>query len=213
MFPHQWYCSVVLRMYLTDLIKLKSTLVFMLGFFFFSKGWNLPMKETKLMASRIRIDLTSVLEVLCLHPPKIPEKSLCPKLLRAKKYLAVLSVRWMGFFLLLSNTSVSEPCSLSEEWMRGHKYSPALTNGSEPWRESLFPLTVCQKPLSCQNTTDEFTNSRVTFPHICGQVINCNRPAKGWMITTGGSQLLSWVSLNSLLLQLSLSMLVIKWAE
>lgn len=32
----------------------------------------------------------------------------------------------MDFFLLLSNTSVSEPCSLSEEWMRGHKYSPAL---------------------------------------------------------------------------------------
>lgn len=55
------------------------------------------MKETKMMASRIRIDLTSVLDFLCLHPPEVPEKNLCPKLLRAKKYSAVLSVRWMDF--------------------------------------------------------------------------------------------------------------------
>lgn len=154
-------------------------------FFLSAKGWNLPTKETKLMASRIRIDLTSITEVLFLHPPKIPEKSLCPKLLRTKKYLAVLSVRWMDFSLLLSNASDSEPCSwlncsLSEKsgW-EGINTLQHLQHGSEPWRVSLFPPTVCQKPLSCQNTTDEFTNSRFTFPHIFGQVINCNDPAKG----------------------------------
>lgn len=148
------------------------------------------MKETKLMASRIGLDLTTVFELFCLHPSKVPEKSLCPKLLRAKKYLSLLSVRSMDFSLLLSNTSDSEPCSsltcsLSEEWVRGHKYSPALLqHGPEPRRESVFPPTVFQKPLSCKNTTDEFTDSRFTFPHICGQVIDCNHPAKGQMITS-----------------------------
>lgn len=116
-------------------------------FFLSAKGWNLPTKETKLMASRIRIDLTSITEVLFLHPPKVPEKSLCPKLLRSKKYSAALSVRWMDFSLLLSNASDSEPCSwlncsLSEKsrW-EGINTLQHLQHGSEPWRE--FISTNC----------------------------------------------------------------------
>lgn len=158
-------------------------------FFFSPEGWNLPTHETKLMTLRIRTDLTSVTEVLCLRPPKVPEKSLCPKpdskLLR-NSYLAAPSLRLKDFSLLLKQyfrfraLQLVELQPLWKEWMRGHKYAPAV----ETWlraleRESLFPLTGCQKPFSCQNTPDEFTNSRFTFPHICGQVINCNHPAKG----------------------------------
>lgn len=103
--------------------------------FFSPKGWNLPTHETKLMTSRLRPDLKSVTEVLCLHPPKVPEKSLCSKpdsKLFRNNYLAAPSLKLKDFSLLIKQyfrfraLQLIELQPLWKEWMRGHKYTPAV---------------------------------------------------------------------------------------
>lgn len=180
------------------------------------------MHETKLTTSRIRPDLTSVTEVLWLHSPKVPAKGLCPKpdiKLFRNNYLEALFLRLKNCSLSLKQCFRFKALQLVElqplwkEWMRGHKYAPAVAIWLWALEGEFISTNWLPKASLLSKHNRWIHKFQIYAPSHLWAGDQLQSSCKRLNNNHCGSQLLSWVSLSSLLLQPSLLALVIKCAE
>lgn len=175
------------------------------------------------MMSRIRPDIRSGSEVLCLHSLKLLENSLCPKpdsKLFRNNYLAALSLSLQDFSHLLKQyfrfraLQLAELQPLWKEWMRGRGINTLrqLQHGSEPQREFISTNWLPKASLLSKHNRWIHTFHIYVPSHLWAgeqRQSSCKRLDNNHY----GSQLLSQVSLSSLLMQPSRLTSVIMLAE